>query len=236
MVTRAVAKPRRKWRSHSPPYPPLLYDKPDPFHVGIWMQSLQYSREICFVFLIGLMRNFDMQNCSVNIRSYVDSDSGGDIKAPIVRQWRCVGCEFRVWMFIVGDFLEKKLVFGISGSIGFKKVVKDPSWGYIIINGSSTVEFQFFKGLKQGDPLSPFLFILIMESLHLSFQRVVDAGMFKGLHLSPLVNLSHMFYTDDAVFVGQWCDDNIILLFMFWECFFVASGLLINMYKEDYGG
>ncbi|GJW01599.1 RNA-directed DNA polymerase, eukaryota [Tanacetum coccineum] len=45
----------------------------------------------------------------------------------------------------------------------------------IIINGSPTEEFQFGKGLKQGDPLAPFLFILIMESLHLSFQRVVDA-------------------------------------------------------------
>nr|GEX00744.1 RNA-directed DNA polymerase, eukaryota, reverse transcriptase zinc-binding domain protein [Tanacetum cinerariifolium] len=52
------------------------------------------------------------------------------------------------------------------------------SRGSIIINGSLTKEFQFGKGPKQGDPLSLFLFILIMKSLHLSFQRVVDAGMF----------------------------------------------------------
>ncbi|GJU76154.1 RNA-directed DNA polymerase, eukaryota [Tanacetum coccineum] len=38
------------------------------------------------------------------------------------------------------------------------------------------------------------------------FQRVVDAGMFKGIKLSSSLNLSHMFYADDAVFVGQWCD------------------------------
>nr|GEW53646.1 RNA-directed DNA polymerase, eukaryota [Tanacetum cinerariifolium] len=52
------------------------------------------------------------------------------------------------------------------------------SRGSIIINGSPTDEFNFGKGLKQGDPLSPFLFILVMETLHLSFQRVVDVGMF----------------------------------------------------------
>ncbi|GJV95992.1 RNA-directed DNA polymerase, eukaryota, reverse transcriptase zinc-binding domain protein [Tanacetum coccineum] len=37
----------------------------------------------------------------------------------------------------------------------------------------------FEKAYDSGDPLSPFLFILIMESLHISVQSVVDAGMFK---------------------------------------------------------
>ncbi|GJS37389.1 RNA-directed DNA polymerase, eukaryota [Tanacetum coccineum] len=70
--------------------------------------------------------------------------------------------------------------------------------GSILINGSPTEEFQFYKGLKQGDPLSPFLFILVMESLHLSFQRVVDGGLFTGLNLNSSVTISHMFYADDA--------------------------------------
>ncbi|GJU57676.1 RNA-directed DNA polymerase, eukaryota [Tanacetum coccineum] len=61
------------------------------------------------------------------------------------------------------------------------------SRGSIIINGTPTEEFQFCKGLKQGDPLSSFVFILIMESLHLSFQRVVDARMFKGIKLGDSV-------------------------------------------------
>nr|GFA78745.1 RNA-directed DNA polymerase, eukaryota, reverse transcriptase zinc-binding domain protein [Tanacetum cinerariifolium] len=33
---------------------------------------------------------------------------------------------------------------------------------------------------KLGDPLAPFLFILIMESLHISFNRAVEAGIFTG--------------------------------------------------------
>nr|GEW41248.1 RNA-directed DNA polymerase, eukaryota [Tanacetum cinerariifolium] len=99
-----------------------------------------------------------------------------------------------------------------------------------------TDEFQFFKGLKQGDPLSPFLFILIMESLHLLFDRVVKAGMFKGIQLSSSVNISHMFFANDAVFVGKWCDTNINTLTHVLECFHRASGLRINMCKSKIMG
>nr|GEW58811.1 hypothetical protein [Tanacetum cinerariifolium] len=73
--------------------------------------------------------------------------------------------------------------------------------GSVIVNGSPTEVFQFYKGLKQGDPLSPFLFILVMERLHISFQRVVDVGLFKGIDLAPSLNLCHMFYADDAIFM-----------------------------------
>nr|GFA41776.1 RNA-directed DNA polymerase, eukaryota, reverse transcriptase zinc-binding domain protein [Tanacetum cinerariifolium] len=41
-------------------------------------------------------------------------------------------------------------------------------------------------------------------------ERVVDAGMFMGIKLSPSLNLSHMFYADDAVFVGQWHESGMI--------------------------
>nr|GEX22354.1 RNA-directed DNA polymerase, eukaryota [Tanacetum cinerariifolium] len=72
----------------------------------------------------------------------------------------------------------------------------------ILVNGSPTSEFQFHCGLKQGDPLAPYLFILVMESLLLSFFRVVDAGIFKRLKINNSTMISHLFYADDAVFVG----------------------------------
>nr|GEW97297.1 putative RNA-directed DNA polymerase, eukaryota, reverse transcriptase zinc-binding domain protein [Tanacetum cinerariifolium] len=109
------------------------------------------------------------------------------------------------------DYLDEVLdKFGFGGKWrGWIQGCLKSSRGSILINGSPTKEFQFNKGLKQGDPLSPFLFILIMKSLHISFQRVVDAGLYNGLRLSSTVNLSHLFYAGDAMFVGKWCDSNI---------------------------
>nr|GFA57198.1 RNA-directed DNA polymerase, eukaryota [Tanacetum cinerariifolium]GFA72442.1 RNA-directed DNA polymerase, eukaryota [Tanacetum cinerariifolium] len=75
--------------------------------------------------------------------------------------------------------------------------------GFVLVNGSPTSEFQFHRGLKQGDPLSPFLFILIMESLHLSFKKVMNAGLFTGISLDNSLTISNLFYADDAIFVGK---------------------------------
>ncbi|GJS49475.1 RNA-directed DNA polymerase, eukaryota [Tanacetum coccineum] len=103
---------------------------------------------------------------------------------------------------------------------------------FVLINGSPTAGFQFHCGLKQGDPLAPYLFIFVMESLHLSFSRVVDAGIFKGIKIDNSTMISHLFYADDAVFVGEWSDDNLSSIMHVLHCFSLASGLKINVKKS----
>ncbi|GKB37452.1 RNA-directed DNA polymerase, eukaryota [Tanacetum coccineum] len=106
------------------------------------------------------------------------------------------------------------------------------SMGSVLVNGNPTSEFHFHKGLKQGDPLSPFLFILIMESLHLSFNRVLDVGLYKGISINNSLMISHLFYADDAVFVGKWGPSNIKTIVHVLKCFYLASGLKINLHKS----
>ncbi|GJX02527.1 RNA-directed DNA polymerase, eukaryota [Tanacetum coccineum] len=110
------------------------------------------------------------------------------------------------------------------------------SMGSVLVNGNPTSEFYFHKGLKQGDPLSPFLFSLIMESLHLSFNRVLDAGLHKGISINNSLMISHLFYADDAVFVGKWDPSNIKTIVHVLKCFYLASGLKINLHKTKLMG
>nr|GFB54053.1 RNA-directed DNA polymerase, eukaryota [Tanacetum cinerariifolium] len=106
----------------------------------------------------------------------------------------------------------------------------------IIVNGSPTPEFKFHKGLKQGDPLSPFLFILLKETLHLSFKNILNAGLYKGIQVDESLTLSHLFYADDAVFIGKWDKTNINVIISVLNCFFLASGLKINLHKRNLMG
>ncbi|GJT95634.1 putative reverse transcriptase domain-containing protein, partial [Tanacetum coccineum] len=103
----------------------------------------------------------------------------------------------------------------------------------VLVNGSPSSEFQFQCGLKQGDPLAPLLFILVMESLHLSISRVVEAGIFKGICLNSSLSLSHLFYADDALIIGEWSSDNMRGIINVLKCFFVSSGLQINIHKSQ---
>ncbi|GJV27969.1 hypothetical protein Tco_1384417 [Tanacetum coccineum] len=68
----------------------------------------------------------------------------------------------------------------------------------ILVNGCTTPEFSLERGLRQGDPLSHFLFILVMEGLHLALEAEVHSHHIKGVTVgNPSLNLSHFFFTDD---------------------------------------
>ncbi|GKD34056.1 RNA-directed DNA polymerase, eukaryota [Tanacetum coccineum] len=103
----------------------------------------------------------------------------------------------------------------------------------VLVNGSPTSEFQFHCGLKQGDHLAPYLFILVMESLHLSVSRTVEAGIFTGIKIDSALSISHLFYADDAVFIGEWTDSNLRSIIQMLHCFSLASGLKINLQKSN---
>ncbi|GJT31740.1 RNA-directed DNA polymerase, eukaryota, partial [Tanacetum coccineum] len=103
----------------------------------------------------------------------------------------------------------------------------------VLVNGSPTSEFQFHCGLKQGDPLAPYLFILVMESLHLSVSRTVEARIFTGIKIDFALSISHLFYADDAVFIGEWTDSKLRSIIQMLHCFSLASGLKINLQKSN---
>nr|GEW56594.1 RNA-directed DNA polymerase, eukaryota [Tanacetum cinerariifolium] len=102
----------------------------------------------------------------------------------------------------------------------------------VLINGSPTLKFQFHKGLKQGDPISPSLFILIMKTLYLTFKIVSNDDLYKGISLNESFTISHLFYADDIIFIGEWNNNNIQTLLSVLRCFYLPSGFKINLHKS----
>ena len=73
----------------------------------------------------------------------------------------------------------------------------------ILINGSSTGFFQRSRGLRQGDPLSPYLFVIGMEALSCLINRAVAGNYLSGIHVAngrgEDLSISHLLYSDDTL-------------------------------------
>ena len=54
----------------------------------------------------------------------------------------------------------------------------------ILINGSPTKDFEVGRGLRQGHPLSPFLFEIVVEGLVGLVKQAVNFGLFKGFQVN----------------------------------------------------
>ncbi|GJU67882.1 RNA-directed DNA polymerase, eukaryota, reverse transcriptase zinc-binding domain protein [Tanacetum coccineum] len=64
------------------------------------------------------------------------------------------------------------------------KACLNSSRASILINGSPTSEFSIKHGLRQGDPLSPFLFILVMEGLHNALRNLKAFNLGSSLKMA----------------------------------------------------
>ncbi|XP_015951299.1 uncharacterized protein LOC107476066 [Arachis duranensis] len=89
--------------------------------------------------------------------------------------------------------------FGLRWRIWVKECVTTASIS-VLINGSPSKPFKMERGLRQGDPLSPFLFVLVVDVLH----RMVGEAVRNGRIFSLLVGrdnieLSHLQFADDTI-------------------------------------
>ena len=79
-----------------------------------------------------------------------------------------------------------------------------------MVNGTPSSFFQSSKGLRQGDPLSPYLFILAMETLSHILSKVKEGGYIDGFLVRGRnglgVEVSHLFFADDTLILC--CDAN----------------------------
>jgi hypothetical protein len=88
------------------------------------------------------------------------------------------------------------------------------------INGERSNFFKTFRGLRQGDPLSPLLFNLVADALSALLDKGVERGHIAGV-LGDLVpgGISHIQYADDTVIMIDGSDRSILNLKLILYCF-----------------
>nr|GEU91313.1 cysteine-rich receptor-like protein kinase [Tanacetum cinerariifolium] len=92
--------------------------------------------------------------------------------------------------------------------VNFEKEFDSIHWSFLdnvmIWMGFSFIWNFFLKrGLRQGDPLSPFLFLVVAKALHVVMEEENEKNIFRGIRVAQNYNtISHLQFADDVLFVG----------------------------------
>ena len=107
----------------------------------------------------------------------------------------------------------------------------------VLINGSPAGFFGSSRGLRQGDPLSPYLFVIGMEALSCLLKRAVEDNFISGCRFGGRdggeIVISHLLHVDDTII---FCDANAEqLMYLRWTLMWYEafSGLKINLHKSE---
>ncbi|GKC10895.1 putative reverse transcriptase domain, reverse transcriptase zinc-binding domain protein [Tanacetum coccineum] len=103
----------------------------------------------------------------------------------------------------------------------------------ISINGSLHGFFKGKRGLRQGDPLSPYLFTLVMEILTLMLQRgVSNANLFSYHRYCSKLKLINLCFADDLFLFSHGDTDSVKVIKEALNEFKEASGLVPSLPKS----
>lgn len=101
------------------------------------------------------------------------------------------------WTYL--EAIMKKLGIADSFVDTVMKGVRSVSFT-VLFNGASTNNFRPTRGIRQGDPLSPYLFLLAGEGLSCLLKNAMARGELTGIQIAntaPRVN--HLLFTDDSL-------------------------------------
>jgi hypothetical protein len=137
------------------------------------------------------------------------------------------------WNFLL--YLLRRCGFGEKWCMWIKQCISTVRFS-VLVNGSPNGYFGSSRGVRQGDPISPFLFDLVMEVFSRMIGAITSRGLISGFSVGSTdqnrVVVSHLLFADDTlVFCGadvrQIRHIGALLV-----CFEAVSGLKVNLPKS----
>eukprot|EP00253_Pinus_taeda_P005455 PITA_05455 len=138
------------------------------------------------------------------------------------------------------DRLNWKYLCAVLEAYGFSKrwiewifsMISTPFFS-ILVNGNPTKPFNAYRGIRQGDPLSPFLFIVVADGLGRIIKRETRRNRLRGLKLwGNNLTITHQQFVDDIMLFGEVSLMEVRIIKEFLETFSEASGMEINKEKS----
>lgn len=105
----------------------------------------------------------------------------------------------------------------------------------VLVNGRKTEDFQHSRGLRQGEPKSPFIFNICLEYLSIIISQACMENLWTpfwgGKDKLPI---SHLLFADDLFIFGMVDETTTFTLRDILESLFLMSGQKINEGTSDF--
>ncbi|XP_026383991.1 uncharacterized protein LOC113279510 [Papaver somniferum] len=104
----------------------------------------------------------------------------------------------------------------------------------ILFNGSPYGNFASGRGLRQGWPLSPSLFIIFSQGLSLLMAKFENTSLYSGYKINNYApSISHLIFANDFFFFGRNSESNVNQLKCILDLYSSFSGQIINFFKSS---
>jgi hypothetical protein len=150
-------------------------------------------------------------------------------------------CAVKLDMHKAYDRVEWKYLDKIMIKLGFARRWVDKIMACVSsvqynvrFNSMETDVFTPTRGLRQGDPLSPYLFLLVAEGLSSMLRGAEARGEIKGVHVcrdAPMI--SHLLFADDSLILMQADSENSTNLKNILDSYCASSGQRISEAKSS---
>lgn len=103
----------------------------------------------------------------------------------------------------------------------------------VIVTDSTTKDFMMEKDLRQGDPISPFLFVLVMEVLTVLMRKAIEIREFRGFKINDTEVVTMLQFADDTIILAEGDTPNLWSIKFILRGFELMYGLKVNFYKSN---
>ena len=148
-------------------------------------------------------------------------------------------CALKVDIKKAYDTISWSCIFGILSSMGtltflmkcIKECITTPSFS-VSVNGELAGFFASKCGLRQGDPLSPLLFIISMEALSRSLSAAAHSQEYQFHPKCEEISLTHLSFADDIFLFTGGTKSSVQVMMDELKRFEEFSGLQVNKQKS----
>ncbi|KAJ9536466.1 hypothetical protein OSB04_un000347 [Centaurea solstitialis] len=150
-------------------------------------------------------------------------------------------CAFKIDLRKAYDMVNWDYLIGMLKGFGFHpmlikwitEMITTPTFS-VVVNGEARGFFHGKRGIRQGDPLSPYLFTLVMEGFAMIFRQCIEEASDFGYHYGCQdFGLTHLCFADDLFVFTRGDVASVEVLKRALHLFASRSGLAPNLQKSD---